>query len=64
MNPRSVRKSRRTLQLHRETVRLLSPAELEGIGGGIDAYAVNRPTVLLKPKTNGWSSDIDAGCGA
>ena len=65
MHPRGIRKGRGALRLHRETVRVLSAAELALVDGGdilVGATVVARVTYNLAPKTNGWSADLNAGC--
>lgn len=50
----------RQLRLHRETLRQLSAADLDRAAGGGYVYGT---TLQQQPKTNGWSTMVDVGCG-
>lgn len=62
MKPGAFGKGRGSLRLHRETLRVLLPAELAVVHGG-GPYVSDRGSLNGAPKTNGWSSNVDARCG-
>jgi hypothetical protein len=64
MKPGAFRKGRGSLRLHRETVRVLSSAELAAVDGGGVLRITTVATFNTNPKTNGWSGDLDGACNA
>lgn len=54
--------ARRRLRLHKQTVRVLSDAELGVVAGGGTVPYVSRNGLWSAPKTNAWSAEVVATC--